>query len=60
MKKKAQGLLEYILIFAFVAVIVVGFTTKFDLKIIRNHVFDRPASNQQNGTSTITLEPMTN
>lgn len=56
-KRNAQGLLEYILIFAMIAVVSLGFVTKFDLSKIRNHIFDRPADTTD--PSRITIEPMT-
>ncbi len=60
--KKAQNLLEFILIFALIAIAGYAFSSKFDLKKIRNHVFMRPATEQTiNGdTSTrIKIEAMT-
>lgn len=49
MKKfKSQNLLEYILIFAMIAIAGYVFAAKFDIKTLRNYVFNRPAS-----TSTI-------
>lgn len=57
MKKKAQNLLEYILIFALVAVAGAAFATKFDLKKIKNYVFNRPAD--ATDSTKITIEPMT-
>lgn len=56
-RRNAQGLLEYLLIFAMIAVVSLGFVTKFDLSKIRNHVFDRPADTAN--PSRITIEPMT-
>jgi hypothetical protein len=45
MKIKAQNLVEYILIFGMVAVICwFGFASKFNLKDLRNLIFNRPAS----------------
>lgn len=57
MKLKAQNLIEYILIFAMVAIVSYGFVTKFDLRTIKNHVFDRPADTTD--PSRINIEPMT-
>lgn len=61
-KKNAQNLLEYALILALIAVVGAAFVMKFDLKKIRNYVFNRPAStgtvNGVTGTR-INIEPMT-
>lgn len=60
--KKAQNLLEYILIFAMVAIAGYFFVSKFDFKNIRNYVFMRPASTGTvNGVSgtRIKIEAMT-
>lgn len=56
--KKAQNLLEYILIAAMVAVCIgYGFAGKLDYKKIKNYVFMRPA---ESATSTkIKIEAMT-
>ena len=43
--KKGQSIVEYMLIFALVAVACgIGFATKFDLKAIKSYVFARPVS----------------
>ena len=56
--KKAQTLLEYILIFAMVAVVVgYGIASKIDYKNIKNYVFMRPASSTD--SSKIDIEAMT-
>lgn len=57
MKKKSQNLLEYILIFALIAVAGVAFVTKFDLKTLKNYVFMRPADS--NDSTKIKIEAMT-
>jgi len=54
--KKAQNLVEYILIFLLVAVAGYMFVSKMDLKSIKNYVFMRPADSS--GTQ-ITVEAMT-
>ena len=58
--KKAQNVLEYILIFAMVAAGGYAFVTKFDFKTLRNYDFMRPvdSSDTTNGTK-IRIEPMT-
>lgn len=57
MKKPAQNLLEYILIFAMVAVAAYGFVMKFDFRRIKNYVFMRPADSTDN--TKIRIEAMT-
>lgn len=57
MKKKSQNLLEYILIFAMLAVAGYAFVAKFDLKTLKNYVFMRPADNAD--TTKIKIEAMT-
>lgn len=57
MKKTAQNLLEYVLIFAMVAVVGYGFVAKFDLTQLKNYVFSRPADTTD--ASRIRIEPMT-
>lgn len=57
MKKKAQNLLEYILIFAMVAIAGYGFVAKFDLKKIKNYVFERPTDSAD--SSKIKIDSMT-
>lgn len=52
--KKAQNLLEFILIVTLVAVAGGVFVSKFDFNKIKSQVFMRPAS-----SSGIRLEPMT-
>lgn len=63
MKKiKSQNLIEYILIFALIAIAGYAFVSKFDLKTLRNYVFMRPASTSTvNGVTgtRINIEPMT-
>jgi len=58
MKKKGQNLIEYILIFAMVAIATYGFVMKFDFKKIKNYVFMRPADST--GSTKIKIEAMTN
>lgn len=41
--QRAQNLLEYILIFAMVAIAGYFFVTRFDFTQIKNYVFNRPA-----------------
>lgn len=56
--KKAQNLLEYILIFAMVATVIgYGFVSKFDFRAIKNYVFMRPADSSD--STRIKIEPMT-
>ncbi len=56
--KKAQNLLEYILIAALIATAIgYGFVAKIDLKKIKNYVFLRP-SDPSNSTR-IKIESMT-
>ena len=57
MKKNAQTLIEYILIFVFVAVMVYAFVAKFDFKTMKNYVFIRPSNSTD--ASKIDIEPMT-
>lgn len=52
--RKAQNLLEFILIVTLVAVAGGVFVSKFDFNKIKSQVFMRPAS-----SSGIRLEPMT-
>lgn len=62
MKRNGQNLLEYVLIFAMVAIIGYAFVANFDMQTIRNYIFKRPASESTvNGvTSTrINIEAMT-
>lgn len=62
MKRNAQNLLEYILIFAMVAIVGYAFVSHFNMTNIRNYIFKRPASESTvNGvTSTkINIEAMT-
>lgn len=58
MKKDAQTLIEYILIFSFVAIVVYAFAAKFDFKTLRNYIFLRPATTSS-GITKINIEPMT-
>lgn len=58
MKKKAQNLLEYILIAAMVAVILgYAFVGKMDYNKLKNYVFIRPADSTD--SSRINIEAMT-
>lgn len=62
MKKKAQNVIEFALILALIAIAGAAFVMKFDLKKIRNYVFNRPATtgtvNGVTGTR-INIEAMT-
>lgn len=53
--KKAQNLLEQVLIVAFVAIVCYTVASKFDLKTLRNYVFIRPADD----AGQINIEAMT-
>lgn len=56
--KKAQNLLEYILIVAMVAVVFgCAFVGKIDIKNLKNYVFIRPADSTD--ASKINIEAMT-
>lgn len=56
--KKAQNLLEYVLIVAMVAVVFgYAFVGKMDFKKLKNYVFIRPASTSD--PSKINIEAMT-
>lgn len=55
--KKAQNLIEYILIFALVAIAFGAFAVKMNLKMIKNYVFMRPAESA--GSSRLKIEAMT-
>lgn len=55
--KKGQNLLEYLLIFAMLAVAGYAFVAKFDFKTLRNYVFMRPADSAD--TTKIKIEAMT-
>lgn len=55
--KKAQNLLEYILIFAIVAIAAYMFASNMDLQAIKNYVFVRPTDTAN--PSHIKIEPMT-
>lgn len=57
MKKKSQNLLEYALILALIAVIGGFAFSKFDLKAVKNYVFNRPADTTD--SSKIKIEAMT-
>lgn len=57
MKRLAQNLLEYILIFAVIAVVVGMVVSKFNLNVIKNYVFNRPADSTD--PSKIKIEAMT-
>lgn len=56
MRKNAQNLVEYFLIFSLMAVAMFGFAAKFDFKNLKNYIFMRPANST---TGIITIEPMT-
>lgn len=55
--KKGQNLMEYILIFAMVAIAGYGFVAKFNLNTIKNYVFMRPADSTD--PAKIKIEAMT-
>ena len=55
--KKGQNLLEYLLIFAIVAVAAFYFAGNMDLNAIKNYIFVRPPS--ADNPSQIKIEPMT-
>lgn len=55
--KKGQNLLEYLLIFAMLAVACCAFVSKMDLKSIKNYVFMRPADSTE--PNKIKIEAMT-
>jgi hypothetical protein len=57
MKKKAQNLIEYLLIAALIAVACYGFVAKFNINTLKNYVFMRPADSTD--STKITIEPMT-
>lgn len=57
MKKKAQTLIEYILIFALISVVAFTFVAKFDFNGIKNYVFIRPVDSTD--STKIRIEPMT-
>ena len=55
--KKAQTLLEYVLIVAFVGLVAGMAASSFDLRTIKNYVFTRPADSSN--PSQINIEAMT-
>lgn len=60
--KKAQNVMEYLLIASMVALAGYYFTAKFDMTKLKNYVFNRPASTETiNGVSgtRIKIESMT-
>lgn len=57
MKKKSQNLLEYALILALIAVVGAAVFSKFNLRVVKNYVFDRPADSTD--PSKIKIEAMT-
>ena len=54
--KKAQTVVEYVLIAALVAIVSATFASKMDLKAIKNYVFMRPAGSTP---GQINIEAMT-
>lgn len=54
--KKAQTLLEYLLIAALFAAVIGTLLMKIDYRIIKNYMFGRPASD---GGTSIKIEAMT-
>ena len=57
MKKKAQTLVEYVLIFVLVSLIAYTFVSKFNFQAIKSYVFMRPVDSTN--SSKIKIEPMT-
>lgn len=57
MKKEAQSLVEYVLIFVLVSIIAYTFVSKFNFQGIKNYVFIRPVDSTD--SSKIKIEPMT-
>ena len=57
MRRRAQNVVEYALIFAIVAVAALMLSNRIDLKKVRDYVFVRPSS--QTNPSHIRIEPMT-
>ncbi len=57
MKKKSQNLLEYALILALIAVMGAMVFSKFDLKVVKNYVFNRPTDSTD--PNKIKIEAMT-
>lgn len=57
MKKKAQGLIEYILVFLFAAVVMYYFAAKLDISKLKN--FAIYGIRNQNAINRIILPPMT-
>jgi len=55
--KKAQNLVEYALIFSLVAIVCLVFTSKMDLRAIKNYIFMRPADSTD--STKINIEAMT-
>lgn len=55
--RKAQNLIEYALIFMFVAVMGYLAVSKIDISNIKTYVFNRPAGVK--GSSQISIEAMT-
>ena len=58
-KKDGQNLIEYILIFALIAMAGYFFVEKFDFQKIKNYVFNRPTYKDTNGYEKIKIESMT-
>lgn len=57
MKKKAQTLIEYVLIFILVVVMVYTFLAGFDFEAIKRYVFIRPVDSTD--STKIKIEAMT-
>lgn len=57
MKKRAQTLVEYILIFILVAIMAFQFAANFDFNAVRRYVFMRPVDSTD--STKINIEPMT-
>ncbi len=57
MRKKSQGLIEYIMVFIFAAIVMYAFAMRIDLKKIKN--FAIFGIKKPNAETKITIPPMT-
>lgn len=57
--KKAQNLIEYILIFSLIGVVGYFITSNIDFGKIKNYIFMRPGSQDAGGGYSIKIEAMT-
>jgi len=57
--RKAQNLVEYILIATMFAVVCVTIIGYMDLSKLKNYIFARPGIKDASGKYTIEIEPMT-